>query len=105
METENTPYPVTYWVNRKDQIAVMRINDITVQGWKARGRDLTKDFDHGHFQTTYPSKERLDEALKKFEPGTVDDYLEYQFAQHQLDDHFRAKANAFKNRLQQNPAK
>lgn len=91
-------YQPTYWVNRKEDVAVVRINDLTIQGWKAMGRDLAKDFEHGHFQTTYPSKERLDDYLKDFEASNVDEYLQYQFAQHQLDDHFRARANEFKNK-------
>lgn len=103
MDEKKTPespkeYPVTYWVNPAKQIALMRISDTRVQGWKALGRDITKDFEHSHFQTTYPSKERLDDALATFRPGTVDDYLQYQFTQHQLDDHFRQKANEFKNK-------
>lgn len=91
-------YPLTYWVNKDDSIAVVRINDITIQGWKANGRDLSLDFEHSHFQTIYPSKDRLDEYLAKFEPSSLETYLEYQFAQHQLDDHFREKANHIKDR-------
>lgn len=98
METPNQPYTVTYWVNKKQSIALVRMSDLRVQGWKPWGRDLTQDFDHSHFQTTYPSKERLDEYLGDFEPSNVDEYLAYQFAQHQLDDHFREKANAFKEK-------
>lgn len=97
METKEK-YQLTYWVNDQDQIAVVRIDDITIQGWKAKGRDLAGEYEHSHFQTIYPSKERLDEYLQKFHPGTVDDLLAYQFAQHQLDDHFRSKANEFKNK-------
>jgi len=96
-EKTGSAYPVTYWVNRLEGIAVVRINDTTIQGWKANGRDLSLEFEHSHFQTIYPSKERLDEYLSKFEHSNVEEYLEYQFAQHQLDDYFRAKANAFKD--------
>lgn len=100
MESRNSEksYPVTYWVNKSQSIAIVRVSDLRVQGWKPWGRDLTADFEHSHFQTTYPSKERLDEYLAGFEPSTVDEYLEYQFAQHQLDDFFREKANEFKNK-------
>lgn len=92
-------YQVTYWVNKQLSICVVRMSDIRIQGWKPFGRDLHADFEHSHFQTTYPSKDRLDEYLKDFDPSTVEVFLEYQFAQHQLDDHFREKANAFKNQL------
>jgi hypothetical protein len=100
-EKPGSSYPVTYWVYKPESIAVVRVNDITIQGWKANGRDLSLDFEHSHFQTIYPCKERLDEYLSKFDPSTVEEYLEYQFAQHQLDDHFREKANLFKNKLAQ----
>jgi hypothetical protein len=96
-------YPVTYWVNHAQQIAICRISDTKVQAWKAQGRDLNEDFEHSHFQTTYPDKERLDEYLKDFAPSNVDEYLEHQFAQHQLDDHFRKKANDFKDKRSQVP--
>lgn len=100
-------YTATYWIQRKQTagpvktnecIALVRISDTVVQGWKTIGRDLRGDFDHGHFQTTYPSKERLDEYLKGFEPSTIDEYLSTQFDQHQLDDYFRQKAMDFKNK-------
>ena len=71
---------------------------LRIQGWKTQGRDLNGTFEHSHFQTAYISKGRLDDYLKDFQPSTVDEYLEYQFAQHQLDDHFREKANEFKTR-------
>lgn len=91
-------YQISYWVNKAQCIALVRVSDIRIQGWKPWGRDLTQDFEHSHFQTTYPSKDRLDEYLKDFEPSNIDEYLEYQFTQHQLDDHFREKANEFKNK-------
>ena len=74
-------YP-SYWVNRKESIAVVRINDIRIQGWKPYGRDLTQDFEHSHFQTTYPSRERLDEYLKDFAPSDVDEFVDYQVKHH-----------------------
>lgn len=98
-EKPGSDYPVTYWVNKSEQIALVRVTDTKVQGWKSFGRDLADEFEHSHFQTIYPNKERLDEYLQKFEASTVEEYLEYQFAQHQLDDHFREKANAFKNKM------
>lgn len=94
-------YKSTYWVNKNQSICLVRVSDLRIQGWKPWGRDLTQDFEHSHFQTTYPSKDRLDEYLKDFESSNVDEYLEYQFAQHQLDDHFREKANEFKNKKAQ----
>lgn len=97
--TPGNGYPLTYWVNKQQSICLVRVSDIRIQGWKPFGRDLTKDFEHSHFQTTYPTKDRLDEYLKDFAPSTVNEYLEYQFAQHQLDDYFREKANQFKNKL------
>lgn len=92
-------YQVTYWIHPTDRIALVRISETVVQGWKAKGRDITKDFEHSHFQTTYPTKERLDDYLRDFAPSNVDEYLALQFEQHQLDDHFRVKANDFKSRI------
>lgn len=91
----------TYYINREKQIAIVRYSDTTVEGWRATGRRLDQDFNHGHFRSTFPSKERLDEHLRDFEPCTIDDYLSIQFAQHSLDDHFRKLANDYKSsRLQ-----
>lgn len=100
MENETHPSsPVTYWVNRQEHIALVRVNEITVQGWKVQGRNVSGEFEHSHFQTIYPSRERLEEYLAKgFEPATIDDFLEHQFTHHQLDDYFREKANDYKTR-------
>lgn len=88
----------TYWINREKQIVIVKLKPTQVQGWKATGRNLNADFDHGHFQITYSSEDILQESLKGFEPSTVDEYLEIQFAQHQMDDYFRKKANDFKQK-------
>jgi hypothetical protein len=94
--TETLKYQPTYWFNEAEQIAAVRISDLTVQMWQAKGNEFTKDFKHSHIQSTYPTKERLDEALSKFQPSTLDKYLEVQFRQHHLDDYFRQKANEIK---------
>ena len=96
--TQKPKYSVTYWINKSKTISLVRVSDIIVQGWKADGRELDKNYEHSHFQTVYPSKQRLDDYLKDFDLSTVDDYMEIQFAQHQLDDYFREKAVEFKNK-------
>jgi len=95
---EKEKYTITYWKNNDEQIVLVRLSDTVVQGWKSKGKELDKDFEHSHFQTTYPSRERLDEYLKAFEPSDIDAYLALQFTQHQFDDHFRRKANEFKDK-------
>jgi hypothetical protein len=108
MSTSETPkpkYSVTYWINRTEQIALVRISDTVVQGWQAKGNKFSEDFRHSHFQTTYPSKERLDESLQKFESSTIEQYLDIQFRHHQYDDHFRDKANEIKDKLYQQQQK
>lgn len=94
-----TSYPVSYWVNRQEHIALVRINPITVQGWQIKGRELAGEYDHRHFQTVYPSPERLEEYLKKFEPSDEETFLRFQFAHYQLDDYFREKANRYRDAI------
>lgn len=101
METQEA-YQCTYWIHREQEIALVRVSDTIVQGWKAQGRKLDEDFEHSHFQTTYPDKARLDLYLESFEPSTVDEFIEIQFAQHGLDDHFRKKASEWKQRQFEN---
>lgn len=98
-KTDKLPYQLTYWFNPKTQIAAVRVSDTMIQCWQALGNEFDKDFKHTHVQSTYPSKERLDEALAQFEPSDIDKYLEVQFKHHSMDDYFRQKANAVKDKL------
>jgi hypothetical protein len=95
---EKPRYQISYWIHHDERIAVIRISDTVVQGWKAKGNDFSKDFEHSHFQTTYPSKERLDEYLQNFYSSNVDEYLQLQFDHHHFDDYFRKKANELKDK-------
>lgn len=97
MEIKKAPYPVTYWENIAEKLVVVRVNDTTLQGWQVKGRDIEGEFEHRHFQTVYPSKERLEEYLRGFSQTTRDVYLAYQFEHHQLDDFWRERANAIRD--------
>ena len=98
-------YEVSYWIHPTDRIALIRINDTTVQGWQAKGDDPKHDFEYRAFRTTYPSKQRLDEALAGYHPSNVDEYLKLQFDHHHFDDQFRRKANEYKDKLYQQKLK
>lgn len=89
---------VTYWIKKAENIALVRVSDTVVQGWQAKGNYEDRDFEHRHFQTTYPSKERLDEDLRQYTPSSVEEFIDIQVLQHQYDDHFREKMNAYKTR-------
>jgi hypothetical protein len=91
-------FQTTYWINRDQKIALVHLRETVVQEWQALGRNLGRDFKHCHTQTTFPSKERLQEHLRAFEPSSVEEFIEMQFDHHALDDYFRAKASDWKQR-------
>lgn len=67
-------YNVTYWKHPELKKMIRRISPNQADILSVVGRDLTKEFDHSHTRSTYPSPERLDEELKDFKPGNLDDW-------------------------------
>jgi hypothetical protein len=102
METNNQPAETIYYINPTTRTALVRVSDTVCQRWQALGNTVSADseFDHRHWQTVWPSKERLDDLIKNdFQPSTMEEYLSLQFEHHQLDDYFRQKANTIKQKL------
>jgi hypothetical protein len=85
MET-TTPFVPTFWENKAENMIVKRASETLLFIIQVLGRDLGEDFCHLHRRVTYPSKERLDEAMKKFTPSTEEEYEILLAAYFQIND-------------------
>lgn len=67
-------YTVTYWENKPENVICKRISDTVLIQVQIKGTDLREHFIHSHVKSEYPSKERLDEHLSKFQPSSEEQY-------------------------------
>jgi hypothetical protein len=68
------PFEPSFWEQKAENMIVKRISETVVFLVQVKGRDLADDFGHLHRRVTYPSKERLDDSLKKFSTSSEEEY-------------------------------
>lgn len=91
-------YKPSYWINRRDKIAAVRVSPSVIQWWQATGRDYGGNFFHLHAQVHAPTPAWCDDFLEGYEPSCLEEYIRLQFEHHQLDDLFREKANELRQK-------
>lgn len=96
METTDQTFVPTFWEKKDENIIVKRESATKMHIIQVMGRELGKDFAHLHRSVTYPSKERLDEALKKFTPSTEEEYETLLAAYFQVNDVKREIFNRYR---------
>lgn len=62
---------VTYWINHAERKMLKRFSDTQADLLVVFGRDMNQPFDHRHTRVTYPTAERLDEAISGMQASTA----------------------------------